>query len=406
MIEPEEAKKIVLDSTGKLAPIEHDLMECLGLILAEDVISNIDIPPFDNSAMDGFALVSSDTVRATEADPVALSIIETVPAGKIATRPVLSGTAIKIMTGAPVPPGADAVIPVEHAREVEGNVQILRSVKPGENIRRAGEDMAKGAIALGSSTLIRPAEVGLLASLGRSKVLVYPRPKVAVLSTGEELVDIGEPISPGKIRNSNTYSLAAQVLACGAEPVTLGIARDTIEDTTAKVKEGLNCDVLLTTGGVSVGEYDFVKDVLEGLGAELKFWSVAQKPGKPLAFWVLNGKPVFGLPGNPVATMICFEEFVRPLLLKMMGRAKLFRPEIEAVLTSDVKKKPGRMHYVRVIVEDKEGVYSASSTGPQGSGILKSMSLANGLALIPKDVTLVSAGEKVKVHLIDMPENH
>lgn len=406
MIEVEEAKKIVLDSAKVLPPVETALMESLGLVLAEDVVSDLDIPPFDNSAMDGFALISSDTVEATDSRPAVLRIIETIQAGKVPQQTVSSGRAVKIMTGAPLPTGADAVIQVEHTREADGKVKVLRPVKPEENIRRAGEDMAKDTVAITGGTLIRPAEVGLLASLGKARAKVYPRPRVAILSTGEELVEIDEPLEPGKIRNSNTYSLIAQVLACGARPVPLGIAKDTIDDTTAKVKEGLNCEVLLATGGVSVGEYDFVKNVLEELGAELKFWSVAQKPGKPLAFWLLEGKPVFGLPGNPVATMVCFEEYVRPLLLKMMGRTKLFRPEVEAVLKEDIKKKPGRMHYVRVVVEQKEGAYFVASTGPQGSGILSSMLLANGLVLIPKDTTLIKAGEKVKAHLIDLPENH
>lgn len=406
MIEVEEAKRLVLESGQKLAPAECALMDSLGLVLAEDVVSELDIPPFDNSAMDGFALLASDTVAATESVPAVLRITETVQAGKVPRQTVIPGTAVKIMTGAPVPSGADAVIQVEQTRETDGKVHILRPVKPGENIRRAGEDLTKGTVALAAGTLIRPAEIGLLASLGNARVKIYPRPRVAILSTGEELVEIDEPMVPGKIRNSNTYSLIAQVLTCGAEPVSLGIARDTVEDTIAKVKEGLNCDVLLTTGGVSVGEYDFVKEVLEELGAELKFWSVAQKPGKPLAFWLIESKPVFGLPGNPVATMVCFEEYVRPLLLKMMGKTRLFRPEVEAVLVNDLKKKPGRVHFVRVVVEQKEGVFYATSTGPQGSGILSSMSQANGLALIPKDVTQIKAGEKVKVHLIDMPEDH
>jgi len=230
---------------------------------------------------------------------------------------------------------------------------------------------------------------------------------VAILTTGDELVEVDEPIAPGKIRDSNGYALYAQAKACGAKPIMLGIARDTKGEVRAKIDEGLDvADVVLTTGGVSVGEYDVVKDVLADLGAELKFWRVAQKPGKPLAFWILRDKLVFGLPGNPVAVMVSFEEYVRPALLKMMGRTKLFRPEVEAYLTHDIKKKPGRVHFVRVKVEKRDGDYYVASTGPQGSGILKSMSLADGLALIPPEANLVKAGEKVRVHLIDMPEDH
>ncbi|MDI6689348.1 MAG: molybdopterin molybdotransferase MoeA [Actinomycetota bacterium] len=406
LISPEEAKSIVLNEVKTLSPCELDILDSLGSVLAQDVVSDMDIPPFDNSAMDGFAVKASDTKGASKENPVRLKIVDYQPAGGVTKIVVTPGVAVKVMTGALIPKGADAVIRVEDTQTSGEWVYILQEVKEGQDIRLAGEDVRKGETVIRSGTVIGPSQIGILASLGKSKVMVLPHPSVAILCTGDELVEIDEPLPMGKIRDSNSYSTAAQVIACGARPVRLGIARDTVESIGAKLREALHCDVIVTTAGVSVGEHDIVKDVLEDLGAELKFWRVAQRPGMPLAFWMFKGKPVFGLPGNPGASMICFEEYVRPALLKMMGRTKLFRPEIEAVLTQDIKKKPGRMHYVRVRVERKNGEYYATSAGPQGSGILKTMSLANGLALIPKDAPLMKAGERVRVHLIDMPEDH
>lgn len=406
MIEPKEALEIVLKEAKVLPVKEVELLDSLGLVLAEDVISDVGIPPFDNSAMDGFAVVAKDTEGAKKERPTRLMMADTVTAGGTNKVMVVTGTAARIMTGATVPLFADSVIQKEDT-EVDGElVCIFREVKPGENIRRAGEDIARGERVFESGTDIGPAEIGLLASLGRGRVKVFRRPTVAIMSTGSELVELGEPLEPGKIRNSNTYSLYAQVLACGAHPVSLGIACDDKETIREVLTKGADSDVIVTTGGVSVGDYDLVKDVMADLGAELRFWRVAQKPGKPLAFWNFEGRLIFGLPGNPVATMVCFEEYVRPALRKMMGKSRLFRPEVEATLEEEIKKKTGRLHYVRVRVEKRDGEYRASSTGPQGSGILKSMSLANGLAIIPRDVSLVKAGEKVKVHLIDQMEDH
>jgi len=406
MISPEEARAIVLNEVEALAARKMHILDSLGLVLAEDIISDVDIPPFDNSAMDGFAIQARDTQGATEENPARLKLIGEQSAGPAIDLVVTPGTAVKIMTGAPIPEGADTVVRVEDTK-VDGEwVYILLEVPPGKDLRPIGEDISKGDTVIKSGTVITPPHVGILASLGRSQVAVIPRPSVSILCTGDELVEIDEPISKGRIRDSNSYSMAAQVIACGGRPVRIGIARDTLESITAKLREALVCDVVITTAGVSVGEHDIVKDVLRDLGAELKFWKVAQRPGMPLAFWLLEGKPIFGLPGNPASSMICFEEYVRPALLKIMGRRKLLRPEVEGVLTHDIRKKPGRMHYVRVHVEHKEGRYYVTSTGHQGSGVLKSMALANGLALIPQDVSLVKAGEVVKVHLIDRPEDH
>lgn len=406
LISPEEAKTIVLGQVKALPAREMGILESLGLVLAEDIIADMNIPPFDNSAMDGFAVRACDTRDASKDNPVRLKVAGEQPAGWSSDAIVTPGMAVKITTGSPIPEGADAIVRVEDTQICGEWVYVLQEVETRQDIRPAGEDIRQGETILKANTVIDPPHIGILASLGRSRVMVLPRPKVAVLCTGDELIEIDQPLPPGKIRDSNSYSVAAQVIACGGIPVRLGIAKDTAESISAKLREAFYCDVVITTAGVSVGEHDLVKTVLERLGADLKFWRVAQRPGMPLAFWVFQGKPVFGLPGNPGSSMICFEEYVRPALLKMMGRAKLFRPEVEATLTHEIVKKPGRMHYVRVRVEHRDGVYYATSAGPQGSGILKSMALANGLALIPREVSLIKAGEKVRVHLIDMPEDH
>lgn len=407
MISFEEARQIVLDHTIELEAAEIKLLKALGLVLAEDIISREKIPPFDNSAMDGFAVIARDTVAASPENPVELTVLEDEPAGKVSAKRVTSGATVRIMTGAPIPEGADAVVKVEDTGGSGSLIKVLHPTKEGENIRRAGEDISLGETVLRRGSLFGPAEIGLLASLGKPRVKVFRPAKVAIITTGDELLEIDQPLVPGKIRNSNAYALEAQVREIHAEPVSLGIVEDTKEAVTARISEGIQkADVILTTGGVSVGEYDVVKDVMTSMGASLKFWKVAQKPGKPLAFWTLKDRLVFGLPGNPVATMVCFEEYVRPALRKMMGHQKLFRPETEAILREDIKKKPGRLHFVRVRLVHEDGQYYASSTGPQGSGILKSMVLADGLALVPPEASFIKAGERIKVHLIGMPEDH
>ena len=420
MIDVNEAHQIVLDCAGKLAAVQVDLVDGLGCILADDIVSYDDIPPFDNSAMDGFAVRSVDTANASEKEPVGLRILGDEPAGQISEHTVEQGTTVRIMTGAKMIDGADAVVQVEYTdldRNKEGRqekqvkengfVQIYRPVKVSENVRFSGEDIKRGETVLKSGMEIGPAEVGVLASLGYSKVTVIRPVKVSIITTGDELVGIDQPLEPGKIRNSNAFSLFAQVLQARAIPIQSDITIDTKEALVEKVTENLTeADVIITTGGVSVGDYDVVKDVMASLGAELKFWCVKQKPGKPLAFWVFKNKLVFGLPGNPVATMVCFEEYVRPALRKMMGHQRLFRPSVKGFVVEGARKKPGRLHFLRVAVEKRDNMYYASTTGPQGSGILKSMVTANGLALIPAEVTVLKPDEPVELHLIDMPEDH
>ncbi len=401
MITVEEALDKILPHIEPLGSEKVSILEALGRVIAEDIIANRDIPPLDNSGMDGYAVRSEDVQNADQNHPVRLEVIEDLPAGFISTRTVGRGEAIRIMTGAPIPNGADAVIPVEYTKKEDRFVAVFKAALPGEYIRKAGEDVKKGVRVISGGDLIRSAEVGMLASLRRSFVSVYQRPIVAILCTGEELVDVDGDIDDGRIVSSNSYTLAAQVKDCGAIPVQLGIAKDRKEEIKEKLLQGLRADVLLSSAGVSVGDYDFVKDVLNDLGMEMVFWKVAMKPGMPLAFGAIKGKPVFGLPGNPVSSMVSFEQFVRPSLLKMMGHRQIFRPVIEAILKEDIHKEPGRRHFVRAFVIFEGDHYFVSTTGAQGSGILRSMVKANGLIVISENQEFVRAGEKVKVQLLD-----
>jgi molybdopterin molybdotransferase len=375
------------------------------------LVSSINIPPLDNSAMDGYAVRSDDTIGASEQSPRLLRVIDSVAAGAISSFRVEAGTAIRIMTGAPVPEGADSVVQFEDTDEAlrsvpPAEIGILKAVEPGLNIRRAGEDVAKGAVVLKRETVIRPSEVGVLASLGRKTVKVIRRPVVAILATGDELMEVGAVLPAAKIYNSNSYSLAALVKYYGGIPQILGIARDSEDSLVSGLRKGLSADMLLTSGGVSMGDYDVVKDVLAKQG-EIGFWSVRMKPGKPLAFGMIKGAsvarsiPHLGLPGNPVSSMITFELFARPALLKMMGRHDLTRPLVKAVLEDSVVNRDGRRIFARVVVEKRGEQHFAKLTGPQGSGILTSMALANALAIIPEDRERVAAGETVSVMMLD-----
>ncbi|MDD5082991.1 MAG: molybdopterin molybdotransferase MoeA, partial [Dehalococcoidales bacterium] len=395
------------------------LLECLGQVLAEDVTSDIDVPPADNAAMDGYAVRYRDTLGASQQTPRVLSVIGTVAAGSIFQGEVRPGTAVRIMTGAPVPPGADSVVRFEDTDELErrqattgqspAEIGILCEAEANLNIRQAGEDISRGALVLAKGTIVRPAEVGVLASLGRNRVKVIRRPVIAVLATGDELVDIGQPLPPGKIYNSNTYSVAALVLRYGGIPKILGIARDNEASLVDKLHQGQDTDMLITSGGVSAGDYDMVKNVLAREG-EISFWTVRMKPGKPLAFGTLRGKgkkgtarniPHLGLPGNPVSSMVTFELFVRPSILKMMGKKNLAKPTVTAVMEDSLTNSDGRRFFARAIVTERDGKYYARSTGPQGSGILTSMSSGNGLVIIPEDEKGVGPGDIVTVMMLD-----
>jgi molybdopterin molybdotransferase len=406
MISVEEALERVLSYIKVLDGVKTPILECLGQVLSEDIYSSIDIPPKDNSAMDGYAVKAKDTSAAAASSPVYLDIIGEVKAGGLSNLEVKAHKTVRIMTGAPLPGGADSVVPFEETDETQRKdhplkqIGIMKSVDKGKNVRFAGEDIGKGQLAIRKGTVLRPAQIGVLASLGLKTVDVVRRPVMAILSTGDELVELGKPLSEGQIYNSNSYSAAAQVLRYGGVPRVLGIARDTEEALTKKIKEALTADMLLTTGGVSMGDYDLVKDVLAKQG-EISFWKVRMKPGKPLAFGTIKGVPHLGLPGNPVSSMITFELFARPAMLKMMGRTELSRPTVDVIMESAAKNSDGRRVFLRAIVRRENGLLYAKTTGPQGSGILTSMSMANALVIVPEDVAAVKAGDKLKAIMFD-----
>jgi molybdopterin molybdotransferase len=399
LISIEEARSRVLAEAASLSIEVCSLADALGRVLAEDMVAAHDLPPFDNSGMDGYALRASDTVEASTEQPVRLCISQTLAAGHVADCPIHAGEAAKIMTGAPIPDGADTVVQSEYADEDGAFVKIFEPARPGRNIRRAGEDVGEGDRVLAAGTALGPSEIGLLASLGCAVLQVHRIPRVAVISTGSELVEVDQPLGPGQIRNSNSYALRALCAQMGIEATVLGIVADDYEATRSLVAQGLEYDVLLTSGGVSVGQFDFIKDVQDELGVERRLWGVSMKPGKPLVFGVRDNTLVFGLPGNPVSAMISFEMFVRPALMRLMGYRKTTRPTHRAVLSEDITSTDSRTYVVRVRAWQEDGVWHVSSTGLQGSGMLRSMVGANGLALVPGS-RMVKAGEEVDFLLL------
>jgi molybdopterin molybdotransferase len=402
MISVDEALDKILSHIHPLGLEKVSLLDALGRVIGEDICAPRDIPPFDNSGMDGYAVRREDIQTASSVSPVRLEVIEDLPAGSVSSKILGKGQAIRIMTGAPIPMGVDTVVPVEETKAESRLVAVYKALPLGSHIRRGGGDVKKGDCIIAKGDLLHAGGIGMIASTGRSFVSVYQRPLVAILCTGEEFVDVDEDLDGVKIVSSNSYTLAAQVKDCGAIPIQLGIARDKKEEIEEKLRQGLRADVLISSAGISVGDYDFVKDALRELGVDMIFWRVAMKPGKPVAFGTLQAKPVFGLPGNPVSSMVAFEEFVRPALLKMMGHPHLFRPVVEAVLKEDVKKGAGRRHFVRSSVTYEDGRFFATTTGPQGSDKLTSMVKANGLMIIPEDREIVKAGEIVKVQVLDL----
>ena len=416
MITVDEALERILSYVDVLEPEEKPLLEALGQVLAEDVSSGFDIPPLDNTAMDGYAVRAEDTRGASPDSPVQLRVTGELAAGYVFEGAVAAGATVRIMTGAPVPAGADAIVPFEEtdepfhkaperSQQVDATVRVFKEAHLGANIRRAGEDLRRGQPVVQKGRVLRPSETGVLASLGRATVKVIRRPQVAILSTGDELVEAGQPKPPAKIYDSNAYSVGAQVQRYGGVPRLLGIAKDTVDALTAKINEGLEADMLVTSAGVSRGDYDIVKEVLAREG-DIDFWTVAMKPGKPLAFGCFrkDGRrvPHIGLPGNPVSSMVTFELFGRPALMKMMGKTDWQRPLLRAVAEERiVNRGDARRFYARCIVRERDGRYYASLTGPQGSGMLTSMVYANALTVIPPEVDEIQPGEEIDVIMLD-----
>ncbi len=408
----EEARAEILQHFA-LNQAEHvPLMQALGRVLAQDIAADLNVPPFTNSAMDGYAVRGADIVAAEAGTPVTLRVIAEVPAGGMTDIPVTQGTAIRIMTGAPLPPQADTVVPFEETDEKQpdslqsqGMVRVYKRVAAGANVRQAGEDIRAGSVVVSRGTCIHAGTLGVLATVGAAMVPVYRRPKVAILATGDELVDVDERPGPGQIRNANSYSNAAQVIEAGGEPLQLPIARDTEAEIIDRIQQGLDwgADLFLTSGGVSVGDFDVVKNVLQQQG-QIEFWRVKMKPGKPIVFGHIGGVPLLGLPGNPVSAMVGFELFGRPALLKLQGRAGWHRPVIQARFSGTLRDRGDRRQYVRVRVDQRDGEFYAHLTGEQGSGILTSMLHADGLMIVPEGTTLVEPGMRLPVMMLHWPE--
>ena len=399
MLSVDEARQRMLDTIPILPSEKREIFECTGYVLAEELHATENIPPFDNSAMDGFAVRAADVEGATEEKPAVLSVVETVAAGYAPTKQVAAGQAARIMTGAMMPEGADAVVMQEVTQQDADEVKVFESIDKTGNVRFTGESVAEGQQVMEKGKHLRPPEISMLASLNCAEATVHRKPTVAIVSTGDELTPLGERLEPGKIRDSNRYGLYAQVEEAGGIPIDMGIAPDDEAETERIFRTALaKADALITSGGVSVGEHDVVKTVLAKLG-EINFWRVAMKPGKPQAYGIADGKPIFGLPGNPVSSLVVFELFVRPALLKMAGHTNLFRPTFKAVLAESVTNRDGRVNYMRAILKVSDGEITAETTGPQGSGILHSLVLANGLITIPTATTL-HAGEKVDAQFL------
>jgi molybdopterin molybdotransferase len=388
----EQALHEILSRTRVLEAESVDVTDALGRVLAEPVVSRREVPPWPNSSMDGYAIRAGDTRR----DGARLRVVLQVAAGALPARAIGPGEAARIFTGAPLPEGADAVVPQEDV-EVEGDsVRVAVAVSRDAFVRPRGEDVRAGDRVLEPGQRLGPAEIGLLATLGHSPVLVHRRPRVAVLSTGNELADLGQEPGPGQIPNSNSYSLMAQTTEAGAIPVNLGIARDELPAIERRVQSARRADVLLSSAGVSVGEFDLVREALTRSGAELHLWQVSMRPGKPITFGSLGRTLVFGLPGNPVSAMVTFELFVRPALLRMGGGTVLQRPRLSARAGSRIDNPGSRRGYLRVQLRRRGEGFDAQLTGEQGSAILRSMTLADGLAVVPPDTT-VQAGAPVEV---------
>jgi len=401
----EEARKVILDAARPLGGESVSVMGAFDRILYEDVISDIMIPPLDDSAMDGYAVIAEDTLGASRSNPVRLRVAGEVRAGgSNLTRRVSRGTAIRIMTGAPIPRGADSVIRFEETEEEGGYVKVFSESAKRGNCKCAGESIGKGETMLRKGDRLKSADVGILVSLNHDTIRVYKQPTVSIISTGDELAEIGEESRTGQTRNVNAYTLYSETKRYNALPQYLGIARDTVEDMKEKLLEALESDVVISTGGVSMGKYDLVKQAYSELDVEIIFESIRVKPGRPCTFGTKDGKLIFGLPGYPVPTLTSFIQFVRPALLRMMGANRIDKPVVNAVLEEDVAIRSGSLTFLRGCFTIKNGDFYVSTTGSQKSSVLSSMSRANCLMVIPEATEELRAGQRVAIQLIDHDE--
>ncbi len=412
MLSVAEAQRAILANVKSLESETIDLLTALGRVLAEEVVSDIDLPPFDNSSMDGYALQAQAVIDATPDRPARLPVVADIPAGHPSPIELAAGTAARITTGAMLPRGADAIVPVEDtddeargASPLPASIGVRRAVKSGDFVRYAGDDVRRGERVLAAGTLLRPAEIALLAAVGQAQVCVVRRPRVALLATGDELVEPDRVPGPGKIRNVNAYATAALVLQYGGVPLPLGIAADRLEAVTAKLESAIEqgADLIVASAGVSVGAYDLVKDAVAAHGA-IDLWRVRMRPGKPLAFGNYRGVPFFGLPGNPVSAMLTFEQFVRPVLRVMAGLTQWHKPTIE-VIVQEAIDSDGRETYARAWVERVDGQWQARLSGGQGSNMLSSLVRANALVIVPDGVQRLEAGAVARAQMLDWPDS-
>ncbi len=401
MIQVQEALDKILTKIQFKGVEKVSLDQALGRVMAEDVVSRINNPPLDNSAMDGYAVIAGDIQSATPENPVKLEMVEEIAAGYTAKGTLKPGQTMRIMTGAPIPPGADAVLMQEDTQKDGDSILCLDRADVEENIRRAGEDIKIGESVLKKGTTLSPAHIGMLAVIGRSQIAVSQRPTVSILSTGDEILELDETPQGPQIFNSNGHMLAAQIKSAGGIPIYLGIAKDTEKDLMEKFEWALKADIVVSSGGVSVGDYDLVKSTLQKMGQDMLFWKVAMKPGKPLAFGRIGKTPIFGLPGNPVSSFVSFEQFVRPSLRKVLGCSDLSHKTVQAKLTRTINKKPGRLHFLSSIVSWTDGEYTVTPAGEQGSGILKSAANANGLLIFPLEAEEIKQGQEVAVQMLE-----
>ena len=414
MLTPTAAAQRILEHIAPLPAARRRLREALDRVLAEDIISPIDLPAWDNSAMDGYAARAADVEHARPDAKVTLAVIEAVAAGQFPTKPIGPGQVTRIFTGAPLPAGADTVVRQEDTEPAgdEGRVTVVTGRDAGKNVRHRGEDIRKGEVVLSSGTPLGPAQLGVLASITQATPLVHDAPRVAFVGSGDEIVDLdraAEVLAGRKVATSNSYTLHGLIHRAGGIPLDLGVARDTKASLREHLAgaQGGNSELLVTTAGVSVGEHDFVREVLAELGADIKLWRIAMRPGAPVGFGLLDGKPWIGLPGNPVSVMVTFELFVRPAMRRLLGHRLPYRRTVPVRVAEPITLGPKLRHFLRAVVQAQEpgGALIARLTGPQGSGILTSMARANALLIVPEDRPTVAAGETLAALVLDDPHH-